>query len=251
MADRLVGIDIGGTGVKGGLVDVVAGALVGDRRTLETPKPSTPDAVFDVVVELVSQLAADAAAPVGVTVPSIVKHGFVESAANVDATWVGVDAKAELEKRLGRAVRVVNDADAAGYAEMAFGAAQDREGVVFMTTLGTGIGTAIIYHGLLVPNVEMGVVELDGHVAEQWAGNAARERDGLSWSDWAARLTRYYTYLDRLFSPDLFVVGGGVSASWSEFGHLVDCNVELVPAALGNSAGVIGAALLAHRDVAG
>lgn len=245
---HLIGIDIGGTGVKAGVVDIGAGALLGDRQKVDTPQPSTPDAVFEVVGRLIELFDVDPSLPIGVTVPGVIQHGVVRSAANIDHTWIDLDADHVMEQRFGRPVRVLNDGDAAGYAEVAYGAAKDRHGVVLMTTLGTGIGTAIIHDGALVPNVELGVIELDGAIAEQTTGNAARERDGLSWEQWGVRLTRYYRHLERLFTPDLFVVGGGVSKSWDKFGHLIDIRTEIVPAALGNSAGVIGAALLALRD---
>lgn len=185
--------------------------------------------------------------PLGVTIPGVIRGGVVYSAANIDPSWIGTDADAALEARLKRPVRVMNDGDAAGYAEVAFGAAKGEQGVVMMTTLGTGIGTAIIYRGLLVPNIELGHVQLRGDSAERWTSNAAREREKLSYPEWAERLTVYYRELEKLCSPDLFVVGGGVSKSWEKFGHLIDIATPLVPAVLGNNAGIIGAALLAHR----
>lgn len=246
MAELRLGIDIGGTGIKGAVVDVEAGALASKRKKIDTPRPATPDSVLDVVATLVEQLAPGDS-PVGVTVPAVVRHGVVRTAANIDHAWIGVDADALMEERLGRPVHVLNDADAAGYAEVAFGAARGRRGVVMVTTLGTGIGTALVHDGALVPNNELGHIEIDGRVAETFASNAAREREELAYPEWAERLTTYYRALERLISPDLFVVGGGVSKSADQFLHLIDIETEIVPAALGNDAGIIGAALLVER----
>ena len=244
----IVGIDVGGTGIKGASVDLSSGRLATERTKIDTPQPATPEAVYAVI----AKLAADSDdGPVGVTLPGIVRHGVVHSAANIDKSWLGVDADRALTDLLKRQVRVMNDADAAGYAEVAYGAAHGRSGVVLVTTLGTGIGSALIHNGVLVPNTELGHLEIDGHVAERRASNSAREKGELSWDRWAKRLTVYYRTLERLFSPDLFVVGGGVSKSSDKFLPLVDIDTEIVPAALGNDAGIIGAALLAHEDVDG
>ncbi|HET7736061.1 MAG TPA: ROK family protein [Nocardioidaceae bacterium] len=248
MADARVGIDIGGTGIKGALVDVSTGELVSKRTKIDTPRPATPEAVLDVVAALVDEIAPGHS-PVGVTVPAVVRHGVVRTAANIDPSWIGVDADALMEERLGRPVHVLNDADAAGYAEVMFGAARGRRGVVMVTTLGTGIGTALVHDGVLVPNNELGHIEIGGRVAETFASNSAREREELSYPDWAERLTTYYRVLERLISPDLFVVGGGVSKSSDQFLHLIDIETEIVPAALGNNAGIIGAALLVGTGV--
>lgn len=248
MADARVGIDIGGTGIKGALVDVTTGELLSKRTKIDTPQPATPDAVLDVVATLLDEIAPDGS-PVGVTVPAVVRHGVVRTAANIDSAWIGVDADALMEKRLGRPVHVLNDADAAGYAEVVFGAARGRQGVVMVTTLGTGIGTALVHDGVLVPNNELGHIEIGGRVAETFASNAAREREELSYPEWAERLTTYYRALERLISPDLFVVGGGVSKSSDQFLHLIDIETEIVPAAMGNNAGIIGAAMLVGTGI--
>lgn len=243
----IVGIDVGGTGIKGASVDLATGRLASPRTKIDTPQPATPEAVYGVI----ASLAGTGDEPVGVTLPAIVRHGVVHSAANIDKSWLGIDADRALTDLLRRQVHVMNDADAAGYAEVALGAAHGRRGVVLVTTLGTGIGSALIHDGVLVPNTELGHIEIDGHVAERRASNAARERGELTWERWAKRLTVYYRTLERLFSPDLFVVGGGVSKSAEKFLHLVDIDTEIVPAALGNDAGIIGAALLAHQEIAG
>ena len=240
------GIDFGGTGIKGAPVDLERGDFAHDRVRIDTPKPASPEAVADVFQQIVDSFE-DSTTPVGVTVPGIVQRGVVLSAANIDKSWVGEDADAIFTKALGREVHVVNDADAAGLAEVEYGAAKGRRGLVMVITLGTGIGSAMIYDGRLVPNSEMGHLELDGHVAETRAATSAREREGLSWEEWSERLTTYFRHLERLFTPDLFVVGGGVSKSWESFGPLIAIDTEIVPATLQNRAGIVGAALVAQR----
>lgn len=242
-----IGIDFGGTGIKAAAVDLKAGDFATDREKIKTPKPATPDAVAEVFAELVARFPSSDS-PIGVTVPGVVRHGVVHSAANIDPTWIGADADAIFTAALKREVHVVNDADAAGLAEVEFGAAQGQRGLVIVTTLGTGIGSAFIHHGVLVPNSELGHLEIDGHDAESRAANSARERDQLSMKHWAKRLTTYYRVLERLFSPDLIVVGGGISKQSEEFLPLVEIDTEIVPATLLNKAGVVGAALYASEN---
>jgi polyphosphate glucokinase len=242
-----VGVDFGGSGIKAALVDTDAGDFVGERGRVETPSPATPDRVASVISELLDTLPEHTHAPVGITVPAVVRRGIVGSAANIDPAWLGVDADRLLSERLDRPVAVMNDADAAGYAEVRFGAAQGQEGLVIVATLGTGIGTALVYDGVLVPNAELGHLEIDGHDAESRAANAAREREGLTFEEWAERLTRYFGELEKLFSPDLFVVGGGVSKHAGRFLDLVEVETPMVPATLLNRAGIVGAAMLAAR----
>ena len=242
------GVDFGGSGIKGAPVDTGSGEFAADRQRIETPKPATPEAVADVVARLVDRPEVSPEAPIGVTVPGIVRRGVVRSAANIDRSWIGVDADALFTERLGRPVTVVNDADAAGYAEAVLGAAQGKEGLVVVTTLGTGIGSALIHDGVLVPNSELGHLEIDGHDAETRAANGVRERDGLSWEEWARRLTRYYGVVEKLLSPDLFVVGGGVSKHAKKFLPLVEVETPLIAATLRNTAGIVGAALLAQGE---
>ncbi|MGZ5368750.1 MAG: polyphosphate--glucose phosphotransferase [Aeromicrobium sp.] len=244
--DLPFGIDFGGTGIKGAPVDLALGDFAGDRQKIKTPKPATPKAVAKVFRELVGRFPASSA-PVGVTVPGIVHGGVVWSAANIDAAWVGTDADSLFTAALQRDVHVVNDADAAGLAEVEYGAAKGRNGLVIVTTLGTGIGSAMVHDGVLVPNSELGHLEIGGRVAEKWASNVFREEDGLSWKEWAKRLTTYYRTLERLFSPDLIVVGGGVSKESDQFLPLIAIETEIVPAALQNRAGIVGAALVASR----
>jgi polyphosphate glucokinase len=246
MATRGFGIDIGGSGIKGCPVDLDAGTFAAERRRTPTPSPSTPAAVAAVVAEIVDGFGeAGAGVPVGVTFPAVIQHGVARTAANVDKSWVDADVAALLREQLGRSVRVVNDADAAGYAETRFGAAKGVQGTVFMATLGTGIGSALIVDGVLVPNTELGHLEVDGKDAETRAADSVRDAEGLSWEQWAKRLTRYFGTIERLFWPDLIVVGGGVSKKADKFLPLLDLRTPIVPSTLRNDGGIIGAALLA------
>lgn len=240
------GIDFGGTGIKGAPVDLDEGGFAAERVRIRTPEKSTPKNVAEVFTELLAQFP-ECRGAVGVTVPGVVRHGVVHSAANIDKSWIGTDADRVFTEATGREVHVVNDADAAGLAEVRYGAARGRSGLVIVTTLGTGIGSAMVHDGVLVPNSELGHLEIDGHDAESRAANSARERDDLSWHHWAKRLTTYYRTLERLFSPELFVVGGGVSKESEHFLPLLDLDTEIVPATLLNKAGVVGAALYASE----
>jgi polyphosphate glucokinase len=242
------GIDFGGTGIKGAPVDLEKGEFAAERERVKTPSPATPEAVAEIFVDLLGRFP-DSTGPVGVTVPGVVRHGVVHSAANIDESWVGTDADRLFTDATGRDVHVVNDADAAGLAEVRYGAAKGRGGLVIVTTLGTGIGSALVYDGVLVPNSELGHLEIDGHDAESRAANSAREREDLSMEHWAKRLTTYYRTLEMLFSPELFVVGGGISKQSDEFLPLVEIDTEIVPATLLNKAGVVGAALCAVEEL--
>jgi polyphosphate glucokinase len=240
---RGFGVDIGGSGVKGAPVDLATGTLAGARVRLPTPQPSTPDEVVKAVVEIVASF--DWRGSLGVTVPAVVTHGVTRTAANIDASWIAAEAEVLLREKTGCDVTLVNDADAAGYAETRFGAARDHSGIVLVTTLGTGIGTALIHEGRLVPNTELGHIEIGGEDAEFRASDAARDREDLTWAKWAKRLHRYFRTLEKLFWPDLFVVGGGVSRKADKFLPLLNLQTPIVPAALRNEAGIVGAALLA------
>ncbi len=242
-----VGIDIGGTGIKGALVDLGNGELASDRVKRATPEGGAPGAIVDATVDILQELDAPADSPVGVCFPAIVLEGRTMSAANVSEAWIGLEAEKLFEAGLRRDIHFVNDADAAGYAESRYGAAVGQEGLVIMTTLGTGIGSAFIHDGVLIPNTELGHLELDGADAESWASNGVREREELSFADWAERLQRYYAHVEFLFSPSLFVVGGGVSKHHEQFLPLLDLRTPTVPAALRNNAGIMGAAALAQR----
>ncbi len=240
-----LGVDIGGTGIKAAIVDVDSGELVSERLKVSTPEGGSPADIVASVVSLVNDLGADDGMPVGVCFPAIVLGGHTMSAANVSPEWVGLAAEKLFEKALGRDIHFVNDADAAGYAEVRYGAAQGQPGLVLLTTLGTGIGSAFIYNGVLVPNSELGHLEIDGEDAEHLASNSARENKGLDWDEWAVYLQRYYSHLELLFSPDLFIVGGGVSKSHENFLPRLVLRAPIVPAALRNNAGILGGAALA------
>ncbi|WP_431218192.1 polyphosphate--glucose phosphotransferase [Leifsonia xyli] len=243
-----IGIDIGGTGIKGGLVDLTTGELLSDRVKLPTPEGGKPDDIVETTKEIVDRLAKEEPeAPVGICFPAIVSHGVTLSAANVAKDWIGLHAETLFEQSLGRDIHFVNDADAAGYAETRFGAAKGKDGLVIMTTLGTGIGSALIYDGILIPNAELGHLEIDGHDAESRAAYSAKEREDLSWDKWAKRLQKYYTKVEFLFTPDLFIVGGGVSKNYQEFLPLLQLKTPIVPAVHRNNAGILGAAALAVR----
>lgn len=246
-SQHALGIDIGGSGIKGAPVDVAAGAFSAPRVKVATPRPATPAAVAEAVAEIAGRLGGHVAPgrPAGVTFPAVIKEGVARSAANVDPSWIGVDVRRLMEQTLGRPVRVLNDADAAAVGEHRFGAAHGVGGVVLLTTLGTGIGSALLVNGELVPNTEFGHLEIDGTVAERWAASSAREREGLSHPEWAARLQRYYRCVEDLLWPDLIVVGGGISRKADRFLPLLRLRTPIVPALLRNTAGAIGAAVLA------
>ncbi len=248
MAKKAIGIDVGGTGIKGALVDVKKGELLSERLKYPTPEGGEPEDIAKVVLQIAQELDGKSSdLPIGICFPAVVKHGITKSAANVSKRWINLNAEDLFEKTFGKQVLVVNDADAAGYAEIRFGAAKDRDGLVIMTTLGTGIGGAIFIDGELVPNAELGHLEIDGVDYETKASFAAKEREGLSFAQWSKRLQRYYETLEKLFTPDLFIVGGGVSKQHEEFLPLLKLETEIVPAKKRNSAGIIGAAALAAK----
>jgi polyphosphate glucokinase len=243
----VLGIDIGGSGIKGAPVDLATGELTTDRLKIATPEQSTPQNVAKVVGQIVDHFSDQIGdGPLGVTIPAVVTHGRTRSAANIDKSWIDAEAEKIFEDHLGRDIMLVNDADAAGMAEVRYGAAKDHPGLVVLTTLGTGIGTAIIYRGVLVPNSELGHIEVDGHDAETRAASSAKEREDLSYKVWATtRLQRYYEVLEALLWPDLIVVGGGVSRKADKFLPLLKLKSPIVAAELQNSAGIVGAAWLA------
>jgi len=245
---RAVGVDIGGTGIKAGVVDVTTGTLVSSRAKVATPPGAKPQDVLAAVEEVLRMLdVADDKIPLGVAFPAIIKQGRTLSAANVSDEWIGFEAEAFFERGLGRDIHFANDADVAGIAEVRFGAAKDQQGLTILTTLGTGIGSAMIYNGVLVPNSELGHVQRAKHGkdAEAYTAYSAMERHSLTWEEWAQRLQWYYSYIEFLFSPDLFVVGGGVSKHSENFLPLLKLNTPIVPAVHRNNAGIIGAAALA------
>ena len=248
MSKKALGIDIGGTGIKGALVNTKSGELRSERIKHGTPEGGEPEAIAEVVREIAETVDSKKDRALGICFPAVVDHGVTKSAANVSDKWIGLDADRLFSETLGRHVHVINDADAAGAAEVRYGAGRKRDGLVIMTTLGTGIGTALFYNGSLIPNAELGHIEIEGADYETKASYAAMERDGLSFEQWAERLQLYYSTLEKLLSPDLFIVGGGISKSHEQFLPLLDLKTEIVPATLQNSAGIIGAASLAHED---
>jgi polyphosphate glucokinase len=239
------GVDIGGTGIKGAVVEVASGLLTTERKRVLTPQPATPEAVARVVGRLVAD--AHWQGDIGATFPAVIKHGIAQSAANVDPSWVGTDADKVFTDAVGAGseVIVLNDADAAGIAEARFGAAKGVSGVVIMLTFGTGIGSALLMDGLLVPNTELGHLELDGYDAESRAAASVRDEHGMSYKKWAHRVNLYMQHVERLFSPDLFVVGGGVSKNADRWVPLLELNTPVEPAQLLNDAGIVGAAIAA------
>jgi polyphosphate glucokinase len=239
--DQRLGIDIGGTGIKGAPVDVMTGQLTQDRYRILTPEGAHPADVAEVVDQVASSFDVDG--PIGITFPGVVLHGVTMTAANVSRHWIGYEADAMFTQRLGRPVGMINDADAAGVAEMRFGAGKDRKGVVIMVTLGTGIGSAVFIDGTLVPNTELGHIELDGVDAESRASGSVRDQEKLSHKSYAKRLNRYLTHLDSLLWPDLIILGGGVSKQGERYLPLLDVRAEVVLAQLRNNAGIVGAAI--------
>jgi len=238
------GIDIGGSGMKAAVVDLDSGELLSERQRISTPHPATPEAMADVVRRLVEHDGWTR--PLGVAFPAVVDHGVVHSAANIDKSWVGVDADTVFSNACGLDVSMVNDADAAGVAEMRYGAGKGVRGVVIMLTFGTGIGSGLFTDGVLVPNTELGHLELDGHDAETVAAASVREREGIGWKEWASRVQHYLRHVEMLFSPDLFIVGGGASKAHAKWLPRIDIETEIVPAVMQNSAGIVGAALMAR-----
>ncbi len=237
-------MDIGGSGIKGAPVDLDLGDLARERHKVLTPHPATPKGVADCVAEVVSHF--DWSGPIGITFPGVVTDGITRTAANVDKGWVDTDARTLLGERIGRPVTILNDADAAGVAEMTFGAGKGRTGTVILLTFGTGIGSAVFTDGRLVPNTELGHLELHGHEAEKHASTKAKEDEDLSWQHWAHRVQKYLLHVEMLFSPELFIIGGGVSRKAEKFLPLIEkVRAEMVPAQLQNNAGIVGAAMAA------
>jgi polyphosphate glucokinase len=246
-----IGVDVGGSGIKAAAVDLGTGELVSLRHRVPTPQPSAPAAVIASIARMLRKVEREVVlapdVPVGVGFPAIVINGVTKSAANVDAGWIDFDADAAMERVLGRPVHMVNDADAAGVAEMRFGAGVGRMGTVFLITLGTGTGSALFYNGMLIPNLELGHMEIRGRDAERRSAAAARTRRGLSWKAWAADLDEHLLAIERLFSPQLFIIGGGVSKRADQFIPRLTVRAEVIPAALRNDAGIVGAAMAAKE----
>jgi polyphosphate glucokinase len=245
--EGVVGIDIGGTGIKGAPVDLAAGQFAAPRVRIPTPSPATPERVAEVVAEVLAEL--DAPGPIGLTLPAVVRSGIVETASNIGQEWIGTNAVELFQRATARPVGVVNDADAAGLAEVRFGAGRTRSGVVVVITLGTGIGSAVFVDGTLVPNSELGHLPLHHEDAENWTAESVREEDDLTWKRWAHRLQRYLELVERVLWPELIIVGGGVSKKSDKFLPRINIRTELVAAQLHNDAGIVGAALVAPGHV--
>ncbi|GCE40750.1 Polyphosphate glucokinase [Rhodococcus wratislaviensis] len=249
MAKTGFGVDVGGSGVKGGVVDLETGELIGDRIKLLTPQPSTPQAVAETVAEIIRQAEWDG--PVGITLPSVVTGGVARSAANIDKGWIGTDARALFSGALGgRRVTVLNDADAAGIAEDALGAGKDAKGVLILLTFGTGIGSAILHDGVLLPNTEFGHMEVHGKEAEHRAASSVKEKKDLSYKEWAVEVSRVLSRFEDLLWPDLFIAGGGISRKHEKWIPHLTNRTPVVPAALLNTAGIVGAALAVETGIA-
>jgi polyphosphate glucokinase len=243
----ILGIDIGGSGVKGAPVDVQRGEFLAERYRVPTPQPADVTSVIDAAAEVAAQFSGYER--VGVTFPGVVVDGVVRTAANMDKSWIDAPAAQLFSDRLGKPVTVLNDADAAGVAEVAHGAGKDQRGLIMMLTFGTGIGSALFLDGILIPNTEFGHLELNGKDAELRASDRAREQEEMSWEKWAGRVEEYLKHLEALLSPRLFIIGGGVSKKSDRFFPLIDLKTPMVPATLLNNAGIIGAATIAAQAV--
>lgn len=245
---RAFGIDVGGSGIKGGIVDLATGLLIGERFKLLTPQPATPSAVAKTIAAVVEHFGWTG--PLGVTYPGVVTHGWVHTAANVDASWIGTNAREVISAELnGQPVTVLNDADAAGLAEERYGAGKNQSGLVVLLTFGTGIGSAVIHNGTLIPNTEFGHLEVGGKEAEQRAASSVKERKGWSYEKWAGEVTRVLVAIENAIWPDLFIAGGGISRKADKWVPLLKNRTPVVAAALQNSAGIVGAAMAATVDV--
>ena len=249
-----IGVDVGGSGIKAAAVDLDTGELIGLRHRVPTPQPSTPAAVVASIARMVKKIVSEVTlgpdALVGVGFPAVVIDGVTRSAANVDPGWLGFDADRAMERVLKRPVHIVNDADAAGVAEMRFGAGIGVRGTVFLITLGTGTGSALFYNGMLVPNLELGHMEIRGRDAERRSAAAARIRRGISWKAWATDLDEHLLAIEKLFSPRLFIIGGGVSKRADLYVPKLTVRARVVPAKLRNDAGIVGAAMAAAEQEA-
>ncbi len=247
---EILGIDIGGTGIKGAPVNTETGDLTTDRYRIPTPQPATPEAVISTVTEIVQHFEWDGL--IGCTFPAIIKDGITHSAANVDNAWIDYEAEKNLRQRTGCSLLLINDADAAGIAEMHLGAGRNEDGLVIVLTLGTGIGSAVFINGQLVPNTELGHLEINGKEAEKWAADSIRKKKSLKWREWAERVNTYLAHLEFIFSPDLFIIGGGVSKKFKKYEPYLTTQAPIIPAGLLNEAGIVGAAMaarkLAHDD---
>lgn len=245
---RGFGVDVGGSGVKGGIVDLDTGQLIGDRFKLLTPQPATPTAVAQTIAAVVNNFGWTG--PLGVTYPGVVTDGIVQTAANVDKSWIGTNASEVIGAALnGQQVTVLNDADAAGLAEVRYGAGKDRPGVVVLLTFGTGIGSALVHNGTLIPNTEFGHLEVDGKEAEKRAASSIKEKNDWSYAKWAKQVSRVLVAIEHTLWPDLFIAGGGISRKADQWLPLLENRTPVIAAALLNTAGIVGAAMASTEDV--
>lgn len=245
MAPHVIGVDVGGSGIKAAAVDLSDG-VASDRIRVETPQPATPAAIAAEIAQLVNKF--DVPGGIGCTMPAVVTNGVVRTAAHIDPSWVNADASKVFGAATNRACAVVNDADAAGLAEARFGAARDHPGVVVLVTIGTGVGTALLNNGVLVPNSELGHLVVKGRVGDTSVSDAARVDENLTWKRWTRRLDRYLTHLHSVLWPDLIVIGGGIAKHADRFVDRLDPGCEVQVARLGNLAGIVGAALIAAKE---
>jgi polyphosphate glucokinase len=245
---RGFGVDVGGSGIKGGIVDMDTGLLIGERIKVLTPQPATPSAVAKAIAEVVNGFGWTG--PLGVTYPGVITHGVAQTAANVDKSWIGSNARDVISAELdGQEVTILNDADAAGLAEERYGAGREQSGLVVLLTFGTGIGSAVIHNGTLIPNTEFGHMEVGGKEAEHRAASSVKERNGWSYEKWAKQVTRVLVAIENLIWPDLFIAGGGISRKADKWLPLLENRTPVVAAALQNTAGIVGAAMAATSDV--
>lgn len=242
MAAKMLGIDIGGTGIKGAIVDTKKGVLLSDRVKYSTPKPATPKNVIETAMKIVKDLEWEGK-PIGAGCPAIVRQGVTKSATNIHKSWIGFAFEDSFSKVAGAPVSLINDADAAGLAELSFGEAKDVEGVCLLITLGTGIGSATFINGVLVPNTELGMLKMRDGIAEDYATNRVREQQDMNWKEWGANLNEYLKHLEVLFSPNKIVISGGVCKKFQKYSKYLDTEADVVPAKLLNNAGIIGAAM--------
>ncbi len=240
---KVLGIDIGGSGIKGAVVNTKTGELITERKRFPTPQPATPEAMLDTVAELVNSFKWKGI--IGCGFPAAVQHDIVRTASNIEKSWIGLNAAEEITKRTGCPTHVVNDVDAAGLAEMKFGAGKKQKGVTIVLAAGTGIGSAIFIENTLVPNMELGFIHVNGMPGEHYAANSVRENEDLSWEEWGKRFNEYLQRLESLFWPDLFILGGGVSKEYKEYKKYFKLNTKIVRAKAKNNAGIIGGALAA------
>ncbi|WNJ18957.1 polyphosphate--glucose phosphotransferase [Pontibacter sp. G13] len=244
---EILGIDIGGSGIKGAIIDIESGELKTERLRIDTPQPATPKAVTETVGELVKQM--EWSGPIGCGFPAVIQHGVAQTASNIDKDWIGTNAEKLFSKETGCPVKVVNDADAAGLAEVKYGGGAGKDGMILLLTIGTGIGSALIVDGRLVPNTELGHLIFKGDIAEKYCSDAARKREDLSWHEWGDRFDKYLNHVYRLFYPDFIILGGGASKKMAKFEDRLDVPCDVVPAELLNNAGIVGAAAAAGELV--